>query len=172
MIDKNQKYTPRFSFVIIIIHAFKLYYYSCVSYHINYALHKNDISMISQTTNKLSKDRKCSTFGIIASFFSFCFILAECPNSLILKYYLSCIRLVYFVFDVSCFLIFNIFLSELRILDLRHEKRFTHYIMFIFKPRHVIRLQHFSCMIVDAPDVRESLPPPSPSVKGGRELLV
>ena len=70
MIDKNQKHTPRFSFVIIIIHAFKLYYYSCVSYHINYALHKNDISMISQTTNKLSKDRKCSTFGIIASFFS------------------------------------------------------------------------------------------------------
>ena len=77
-----------------------------------------------------------------------------------------------FVFDVVCFLIFNIFLSDLRILDLRHEKSFTHYIMFLFKPRHVIRLQHFSCMIVDAPEVRESLPPPSPSVKGGRELLV
>jgi len=71
MIDKNQKCIYiKVSFVNIIIHAFNLYYYSCVSYHINYALHKNDISMISQTTNKLSKDRKCSTFGIIASFFS------------------------------------------------------------------------------------------------------
>ena len=161
------------TFVNIIIHAFNLYYYSCVSYHINYALHKNDISVISQTTDKLSKDRKCSTFGIIASFFSFVlFYSFRMPKfidpEILLIMYTSCL----FVFDVVCFLIFNIFLSDLRILDLRHEKSFTHYIMFLFKPRHVIRLQHFSWMIVDAPDVRESLPPPSPSVKGGRELLV
>ena len=159
------------TFVNIIIHAFNLYYYSCVSYHINYALHKNDISVISQTTDKLSKDRKCSTFGIIASFFSFVlFYSFRMPKvvdpEIMFIIYTSCL------FCFWRFLIFNIFLSDLRILDLRHEKSFTHYIMFLFKPRHVIRLQHFSCMIVDAPDVRESLPPPSPSVKGGRELLV
>ena len=129
--------------------------------------------MISQTTDKLSKDRKCSTFGIIASFFSFdLFYSLRMPKvvdpEILYIIYTSCL----FVFDVGYFLIFSIFLSELRILDLRHQKSFTHHIMFLFKPRHVIRLQHFSCMIVDAPDVRESLPPPSPSVKGGRELLV
>ena len=123
MIDKNQKCIYiKVSFVNTIIHAFNLYYYSCVSYHINYALHKNDISMISQTTdNKLSKDRKCSTFGIIASFFSFVlFYSFRMPKvvdpEIMLIMYTSCL------FCFWRFLIFNISLSELRILDLRHEK--------------------------------------------------